>query len=266
MMSASAATEEVNASVEEVNASVNLLAEKTEHSKIMSDDIKSKAEEIQKSSQSSFDYATDLTVKYEKSLTKSIENAKVVENIGALADTIYEIAEQINLLSLNASIEAARAGEAGRGFAVVAGEIGKLANDTSKAVDEIQDTISKVHEAFKGLTDESKSILSFVQETVTPDYSKFVGVARQYGDDALSIEENANNISDMADNIRHIMNEVSDAIQSIAQTSQNTADNSNKIMISVEEVSGVVENVSGMSLRQKDISEELTGVVSNFKL
>jgi len=47
---------------------------------------------------------------------------------------------------------------------------------------------------------------------------------------------------------------------------QNTADNSNKIMISVEEVSGVVENVSGMSLRQKDISEELTGVVSNFKL
>ena len=132
MMNASSATQQVNASTEEVNSSVALLANETSESLTMAQEIRHRADEIATVSKASYDSATKLSTQFEAQLQTSIENAKVVQNIGELANVIASIAEQINLLSLNASIEAARAGEQGKGFAVVASEIGKLANDTSR--------------------------------------------------------------------------------------------------------------------------------------
>lgn len=265
-MSSSAAVEEVNASTEEVNSSIAVLANETELSRKMSDEIRARASEIGKSSQESFEIATNLSEQYEEELEESIQNAKVVENIGLMAKSIAGIADQINLLSLNASIEAARAGEHGRGFAVVASEIGNLANETTSVVAEIQTTITDVQKAFNHLTDGSKSILEFIQKTVAPDYNSFVNTALQYGKDAHAIEENAMKISDMANNIRMIMNEVSEAIQSVAESSQSTADNSNKVMQSVDDVSKVVVQVSDMSQKQEVVATNLNDVVSRFKL
>lgn len=266
MFSASAATEEVHASTEEVYSAVSILAEQTESSKGLTVNIKQRASEIGASSTESYRNATALSEKYNRSLTESIQNAQVVENIGTLAGVISGIAEQINLLSLNASIEAARAGEQGRGFAIVATEIGKLANETTHAVEQIQATIEEVQGAFSQLSSNSKSLLSFVQQTVTPDYNKFVDVAKQYGEDALMIEESANLISGMANNIRNIMNEVSEAIQNIAETSQNTAINSNKIMNTVSELNQVVDQVSTMAQEQEEIAGNLQNVVEKFKI
>ena len=266
MMTASAATEEVNASVEEVTSSVNVLSGETIESKKLADEIRNRAKEIEGTSQDSYDHATKLSEEFQESLGKSIENAKVVESIGTMASVISNIAEQINLLSLNASIEAARAGEQGRGFAVVASEIGKLANETSRAVDEIQSTITEVQKAFDGLTDESKALLEFLTGTVTPDYNSFVGVAKQYGVDASSIEELSSKISVMSENIERIMMEVSSAIMNIAESSQSTADNSGKTLEAVNEVSKVVDDVSSMANEQQDIASELSNVVSKFKL
>lgn len=266
MMTASAATEEVNASVEEVTSSVNLLSGETVQSKQLAVEIRERAREIEGTSQKSFEHATTLSREFQVSLGKSIEDARVVESIGIMAGVISNIAEQINLLSLNASIEAARAGEQGRGFAVVASEIGKLANDTSKAVDEIQKTITDVQRAFDGLTEESKALLEFLTGTVTPDYNSFVGVAEQYGVDATSIEELSGKISVMSENIERIMTEVSSAVQNIAESSQSTADNSGKTLEAVNEVSKVVDDVSTMAGEQQNIASDLTEVVSRFRL
>lgn len=137
MLTASAATEEVNASTEEVLSNVNLLAGETENSMKRVSEIKDRATRVGDSSKQAYDSATELSAKFEEKMHITIANAKVVENIGELASVISGIADQIDLLSLNASIEAARAGEQGKGFAVVATEIGKLAKDTTEAVDRI---------------------------------------------------------------------------------------------------------------------------------
>lgn len=265
MMSTSAATEELNASVEEVNASVNVLAVETVNSAEMAAEIEKRASKIGETSRASYAKAEKLVDEYEKGLNTSIENANIVTNIGTLAEVISSIAEQINLLSLNASIEAARAGEQGRGFAVVAGEIGKLASETTKAVDEIKVTIEQVQEAFGGLTNNSKSLLEFLSSTVTPDYNSFVSVAENYGEDAKKIRALSEKVSEMSNSIEHTITEITSAIQNITESAQNTAMNGSNVSNTIDSVSGVVENVANKSIEQEEIASNLQKLVSVFK-
>ncbi|WP_026652253.1 methyl-accepting chemotaxis protein [Butyrivibrio proteoclasticus] len=266
MMSSGAATEQVNASVEEVNASVHQLAAETEKTSSDAAEIKERAREIERQSKEAHDYAISIAEQREQDLAEANEKAKVVEQIGTLADTIAEIADQINLLSLNASIEAARAGDAGKGFAVVASEINKLASSTSEAVEQIRETIDGVQGAFGTLSSSSGELLDFIKDTVTPDYDKFVGLAQQYGDDAGAFGDSSEKIATMVENIRASMEEVSKAIQNIAESTQDTADLSSRVNDSVMAAADVVDNVNEMSGKQKDVAGTLGEIVSQFKL
>ena len=266
MMASGAATEQVNASVEEVNASVQQLASETEKSSEDAVEIKKKARGIEAQSKVAYDNAISIAEQREADLAEANEKAKIVEQIGTLADTIAEIADQINLLSLNASIEAARAGDAGKGFAVVASEINKLAGSTSEAVEQIRETIDGVQEAFGTLSSSSGELLGFIKETVTPDYDKFVSLAKQYGDDAGSFGDTSEKIAGMVENIREAMEEVSKAIQNIAESTQDTADLSSRVNDSVITAADVVDNVKEMSNKQEEIAETLGDIVGQFKL
>lgn len=252
MISASAATEEVNASVE-------VLASEAKDSLDVSRNIKQRAVSVEALSRNSQKEAAELSAKFEERLSSSIENAKVVDNIGQMAHGIAGIAEQINLLSINASIEAARAGVYGQGFTVVASEVRKLAGETETMVKNIESIIVDVQNAFRQLSGDSEDMLSFVQNTVTPDYNKFVETASQYGKDAEYFANNADKISD-------IMQEVRQAIQSIADAAQNTAVIGTTVMASVDDVSSLVDDVGDMSRKQQDIADNLNAVVKRFKL
>ncbi|QFJ54844.1 methyl-accepting chemotaxis protein [Pseudobutyrivibrio xylanivorans] len=266
MMNSSAATEELSASVDQVAESADSLNVEAKSSLDLATDIKKRADDIGKNSQEAFDKSQTLQTNFQNKLEDSIAQSKVVENIGEMASVIADIADQITLLSLNASIEAARAGEQGKGFAVVATEIGKLAGQTSDSVEKIQETISAIQEAFEGLATNAKSLLDYVSGTVTPDYKKFVSVAERYGQDARSFEETSEKLSVMTDSIQNIMSEVRLALQNIAEATQNTAANSGMVMDSVENLSETVGEINDMSDKQNDISANLSEVVSKFKL
>ena len=266
MMNSSAATEELSASVDQVAQSTDNLNEETKGSLELAIDIQKRAAEIGRNSQEAFDKSQALKANYELKLEESISQSKVVENIGEMASVIADIADQITLLSLNASIEAARAGEQGKGFAVVATEIGKLAGQTGDSVGKIQETIAGIQDAFEGLATNAKSMLEYVSDTVTPDYKNFVDVADRYGKDAESIKETSEQLTQMTNSIQTIMNEIRSAIQNIAEATQNTAANSGNVMDSIEGLSETVTEINGMSDKQNDISKHLTQVVNQFKL
>ena len=266
MMSTSAATEEVNASIEEVNSSAHLLASEAEKTNTTANEILTKANEIEHKCRTSSNEAMRISKERANEIKEANEQSAVVGEIGTLAESIASIAEQINLLSLNATIEAARAGEHGKGFAVVAAEINKLASETAEAVGKIQSTVNNVQNAFTNLLNTSNDILTFLHETVTPDYSYFVGVAQQYGKDAATFGEQSDHIATMADNISSSMNEVSYAIQSIAESTQDTAAHSTNVTNTLDIVSNSVTDVTELSEKQSEIANTLHGAVSNFKI
>ena len=107
-------------------------------------------------------------------MKEALEESRSVEKVTQLTDDILSISGQTNLLALNASIEAARAGESGRGFAVVADEIRQLADSSREAANNIQNINEQVMKAVRGLVRSSEQIISYINESILPDYESFV--------------------------------------------------------------------------------------------
>lgn len=265
MTSTGAATQQVSASANEVNNSVEQLAEETKKTKQEVIAIKEKAADIEKKGEESSKNALKISQQRGKEVEEAAKRAQVVEEISVLAESISSIAFQINLLSLNASIEAARAGEHGKGFSVVASEISKLADDTKKAVDEIQNTIEEIQSAFSDLKGASLSLIEFMNNTVAPDYENFIKVGQEYGKDAQSFGDLSEKISEMVSYISESMEQVNEAVASIAENATETASSSSEVADNVSESSELMEKVNAMVNDNKGVSEDLDGIVKQFK-
>lgn len=265
MTSTGAATEQVSASANEVNESVERLAEETKNTKSEVVSISKKAAEIEKEGRDSSEHAIAIAEQRGTELEQATEAAKVVSEIGTMADSIADIANQINLLSLNASIEAARAGEHGRGFAVVAGEINTLASETKSAVEQIQDTVSKIQAAFGQLQHSAEELLDFMRETVAPDYKKFITIGQEYGSDAQKFGELADNISEMVSYISESMEQVNAAVAEIAESATETATSSAEVTDTISDAQEMMSRMNGMASDSKDVSNNLDSIVKQFK-
>ncbi|MBB1485082.1 methyl-accepting chemotaxis protein [Oceanospirillum sediminis] len=193
------------------------------------------------------------------SLTGHIRNSSDViqqlrndsENIGSVLDVIRSVAEQTNLLALNAAIEAARAGEHGRGFAVVADEVRSLAQRTQESTDEIQSMVETLQEAAQQVVVVMSTSLTFTEET--EQKAQAAGCAME------RIMEAVEAIRDM-----------NDMIASAAEQQSIVAEEINRSVVSIVDISNgsatATEQVNQASQELAVQSDSLHGLVCQFRV
>lgn len=218
------------ASIEELLATVNNVAEQVERNTRNAVATSKKADEIGDQARASNEHILEMT----SAMGKISETSREISNI---IQTIEEIADQTNLLSLNASIEAARAGEAGRGFAVVAGEIGHLANLSAEAVEDTRRLI----------------------EAAASEVEKGNVIAGQTAEALQSVIEG--------------MEEIVKAVEAVADNSNEQNNSMKQINMAIEQISEVVQSNSAAAEESSATSEELSAqaielndMIEQFKL
>ena len=169
------------------------------------------------------------------------------DRISSVVQVIKDVADQTNLLALNAAIEAARAGEAGRGFAVVADEVRKLAERTSTATGEIAAMVNNIQSC-------SRSAVDNMEHTVT-QVSRGTQNAQEAGRAIVSIREGSAQVVRVVHDIADAMSEQGTASQDIARRVENVAQASEESSASVQQAAMAVRDIRETSARMRATAE-----------
>lgn len=243
MEETAASSEEMNAMSHEIESAAKSIAERSQDGATEADEIRDRAVKIKKDTDENDRRTRSIHEEINESLTKALEDIKVVDQINVLAKSIMDITGQTNLLALNASIEAARAGEAGKGFAVVADEIRVLAEQSKAAVSHIQEVTGNVTAAVENLANDAERLLEFVGNDVVESLGGFAEMANSYNSDAANVDSLVTDFSASSEQLLASINGVMDAISDVSKTATEgatgTTDIAEKVGIVVQEAEAI---------------------------
>lgn len=275
-----AATQQLSASLENTNNTVDNVYKEVKHindiveaidlqiaeTLQMSKKVKLDADDMCNNAQQAYENGKQELDSTRLSVEHAIDSLNELSKINQLATEILSIANQTNLLSLNASIEAARAGEAGKGFAVVAGEIGTLADTSKMTAINIQTISNEANNSIEVVNNCFRKIIAYMQNSVVGQFESY---AKQ-----------SDNNSAIAENIQNLMEEITKSIETmITSTSQIndhmeeihdiTAQNQNAIDSIVEKsekLSDVSDTIQHQVTQNQTIAKRISDIVNKFTI
>lgn len=280
------ATKEITTAINEIQLGVNQQAGDAENCLIQMDDLSGKIELINGKTREINKIANETKESIQQGITtmrtlsskanstseitsRIIQNIEMLEeksqSISKIVATINGIAEETNLLSLNASIEAARAGEHGRGFAVVADEIRKLADQSVDAVHDIEELIGSIQIQ----TQEVVLIANEAESVVTEQESAVHDTEKSFDDMNHHVEHLVNNVDMILENVQNVEHakiQTLTAIENISAVSQQTAAASQSVSETTQEQLNAVNALNSLSRELGENAGTLEDVIQKFKV
>ena len=274
----SATTEEFAASITTTNSAIEQvvneiltiseLVEKVEE-KVKAGDRKS--ENLLETAQSMREMAdTTLTgtgeriEKNRKHVEDAMVNLKSLTRINDMAKQILDIANQTNLLSLNASIEAARAGENGRGFAVVAQEIGTLASNSSATAKEIQDICKDINDNIQNVQGCIDDIMGFMEGDVSDKFKEFANIANEYSTSVVEIRDAIGEIEDTSNGVVNSVMSIREKMDVIHTASSENEIGVGEIINKIEQTNQTAEELESVGKANQENAQAISTIVEKF--
>ncbi|NMB57598.1 MAG: methyl-accepting chemotaxis protein [Chloroflexi bacterium] len=279
-------TSQMNAAILQLSSNIKTVSEESKNSEKAAQSGVTTVEETLRGMQ-------NIKARVGVSTEKVQEMGQRSGEIGAIVETIEDIASQTNLLALNAAIEAARAGEHGKGFAVVADEVRKLAERSSQATKEIANLISSIQltvsDAVKAMDESTREVEAGVASankagTALSDILEAAQTVNKLAEQAGAAADEMNKASSelvaSVDSVSAVVeentaateqmtanaSEVSQAIESIASVSEENSAAIEEVSASTEEMSAQVEEVTASAQSLAELAKSLQGIANRFKL
>lgn len=244
--------------VEDTSSQVTSLHNTADYMKASSDTASQALTELDSVNQHAI---SSIDVIYQQTLTTNESAMKIKE----ATSLISSIADETNLLSLNASIEAARAGEAGRGFSVVASQIQKLAeqsNDSARQIDDIIYTLLEDSQKAVQTMEEVKEIISQQSENVAKTGTVFSQVQGGISESIQGVNE----IADRTNQLNETRISVVDVVQNLTAIAEENAASTEETSAAVDEVANIMQEFLDHATKLQDIAHTLESNVDVFKI
>ena len=274
----SATTEELAASITTTNSAIEQVVGEVKVISELVDKVEEKVKDGDQKSESLLKAAQDMRTmadntlagtgakieKNRRNVEKAMINLRSLTRINEMAKQILDIANQTNLLSLNASIEAARAGEHGRGFAVVAQEIGTLASDSSATAKGIQDICKEINENIQNVQNCVDDIMGFMEEDISEKFKEFANIANEYGESVDGIRVAIREIEETSNGVVHSVTSIREKMEVIHTASSENETGVDEIVSKIEQTNVTAEELENVGKMNQENAQEISAIVDKF--
>ena len=247
----SGATSSMAAALEEMSSSVDHVASLSHNARDFSAEAGRKADHGNSGIQEMVGKVQRVAQEMNESAISADALGQETQKISSIVDVIKELADQTNLLALNAAIEAARAGEQGRGFAVVADEVRKLAERTTQSTNQISSMVSAIQSSGSTMSERMQKTANVVREGLV--------MAEAAGGSVQEINSETRQVLQAIDEVSHALKEQSQASHDIARQVDN--------IVSVVDANAHAANgMASLARDMEGLAQQLNQTVSSFRL
>lgn len=237
----------INDNAEDVRMDVHNMAEECGAITAYSAQMNTRADVMQQSARSSAQITSAKAEQILHSLNDAIEKSKSVDQIQTLTGEILAIAQQTQLIALNASVEAVNAGDAGKGFAVVAREVRDLSTSSQETANRIQAVNNVVTAAVYNLSENAQQLIDYMSQSVLAEFEAFVKSGTQYKEDAAYIRRAMDEFHEWTKRLNTSMSGIAESISTITKAIDEGA----------EGITGVAGNTKNLANDMEDITRRM---------